>query len=88
MKMTEIQIVIGALGTILKGFKRGLEKLKFRERIKTTQTTEFLRFARILRRVLETFCLSDSSELPPDTGGKNMQEIIIIIMLRHQQGSP
>ena len=54
MKMTIIQIVIGALGTVTKGLVQGLEDLEIRGRVETIQTTVLLRSARILRRVLET----------------------------------
>ena len=47
-------IVIGALGTIPEGLVIGLEKLEIEGRVKTTQTPALLRWARILRRVLET----------------------------------
>ena len=49
MKVTIVPIVIGALGTITKG------------RVETIPTTALLRTARILRRVLETYCHSNSS---------------------------
>ena len=47
-------IAIGALGTAIKGFVKGQEDLEIRGEVKTIQTTEFLRSARLLRRVLET----------------------------------
>ena len=52
--VTVIPIIVGVFGTVSKGLERGLEKLEIRGRIKTLQTTVFLREARILRRVLET----------------------------------
>ena len=48
------------------GFVRGLEELEIEGQIKAIQTTILLRAARILRRVLETYCHSDSSERPSD----------------------
>ena len=54
MRMTIIPIVIGTLGTILKGFEKGLENLEIRGRIETIKTTTLLRSARILMRDLET----------------------------------
>ena len=54
MKVTVTPIVIGALGTIPKGFIHGLEDLEMRGRVKTIQTTTILRSARILRRFLGT----------------------------------
>ena len=40
MKVTFIQIVIGALGTVTEGLLRGLEDLEIKEREETIQTTE------------------------------------------------
>ena len=58
MKMTIIPIVIGVLGTVIKGLIQGLEDWEIRERVETIQTTALLRSARILRRVwrLEETC--------------------------------
>ena len=55
MKVTIVQTVIGALGTITKGFLKGLEDLEVGGRVVTIQTTALLRTARILRRVQETW---------------------------------
>ena len=55
MKLTIVPIVIGALGTITKGLLKGLEDIKVGGRVETIQTTAFMRTARILRRVLETW---------------------------------
>ena len=55
MKVTIVQIVIGALGTIAKGLLKGLEDLDISGRVETIQTTALLRTVRILRRVLETW---------------------------------
>ena len=54
MKVTIVPIVIGALGTTIKGLLKGLEDLEVGGRVETIQTTALLRTARILRRVLET----------------------------------
>ena len=54
MKVTTVSIVISALGTVTKGLLKGLEYLEIGRRVETIQTTELLRTARILRRVLET----------------------------------
>ncbi len=54
--------VIGAFGTVTKGLLKGLEDLGVGGRMETIQTTALLRSARILRRVLETCCHSNSSE--------------------------
>ena len=64
MQVTIILILIGAFGTVTKGLLKGLEDLEVGGRVKTIQTTELLRTARILRSVLETCCHSDSSEKP------------------------
>ena len=52
MKVTIVPIVIGAFGTITKGFLKGLEDLEIGGRVETIQMTALLRKARILRRVL------------------------------------
>ena len=54
MKVTIVPIVIGALGTVIKGLLKGLEDLEVGGRVETIQTTTLLRTARILRRDLET----------------------------------
>ena len=54
MKVTIVPIVIGALGTIIRGLLKDLEDLEVGGRVETIQTTALLRTARILRRVLET----------------------------------
>ena len=55
MKVTIIQILIGAFITVTKGLLKGLEDLEVGGRVETTQTTTLLITARILRRVLETW---------------------------------
>ena len=55
MKVTIVPIVIGALGTIIKGLLKGLEDFEVAGRVETIQTTVLLRRARIMRRVLETW---------------------------------
>ena len=47
-------IVIGALGTVIKGLVKGQEDLEIRGRVDTIQTTALLRSAKILRRRRET----------------------------------
>ena len=54
MKITIVPIVIGSLDTITKGLLKVLKDLEVGGRVETIQTTELLRTARILRRVLET----------------------------------
>ena len=54
MKVTIIQIVIGAFGTVTKGLLKGLEDLEVGGPVETIQTTAILRTTRILIRVLET----------------------------------
>ena len=70
MKVTLTAVAVGALGTIAKELKRHLEELEIRGKIKTIQTTEWVKSARILRRVLEkTCCHLDFSEKPPVRAG-------------------
>ena len=64
MKVTIVPIVIGALCTITKGLLKGLEDLEIGGRVETIQTTVLLRTARILWRVQETCCHSNSSVKP------------------------
>ena len=54
MKVKVIPIVVGALGTVLKGLESGLVNLDIRGKIETIQNTALLQSAIILRRVLET----------------------------------
>ena len=54
MEVTIVPIVIGALGTIIKGLLKRLEDFEIGGRVETIKTTELLKTARILRRVLET----------------------------------
>ena len=54
IKVTIVPIVIGAFGTVTKGLLKGLEDLEVGGRMESIQTTELLRTARMLRRVLET----------------------------------
>ena len=54
MKVTVIPNIIGALGTVTKGFVKGLEELEIRGCVETIQKIALLRSARILKRVLET----------------------------------
>ena len=57
----------------------GLEDLEIIGRMETIQTTTLLRLARILRRVLEICCLSDSSKKPSvNADEKNSQRVTII----------
>ena len=55
MKVTIIQIVIGAFGTVTKGLLKGLEDLKVGGRVETIQTRVLLKTTRIQGRVLETW---------------------------------
>ena len=76
MKVMIVSIVIGAFGTITKGLLKGLEDLEIGRQVETIQTTALLRTARILRRVLETCCHSDSSEKPSvNTDVKNSKGV-------------
>ena len=79
MKVTVIPVVIDELSRVTKGLVLGLEDLEIRGRV---ETTVLLRLARILRRVLETYCHSDCSEKPlPNAGMKKSQMSKIIIMM-------
>ena len=76
MKVTIVPIVIGALGTVTKGLLKGLEDLDVGGRVETTQTTALLRTAKILRRVLEIWGDSNSSEKPSaNTDVKNSRGV-------------
>ena len=76
MKLTIVPIVIGAFGTITKGLLKGLEGLEVGGQVETIQMTALLRMARILRRVLETCCHSNSSEkLSANTDVKNSKRV-------------
>ena len=52
--VTVITVVIGILGTVLKGLKKGLEELEIRGRIEAVQTAALFRTDRIFRRFRET----------------------------------
>ena len=74
--MTIVPIVIGALGTVTKGLLEGPEDLEVSGRVETIQMTALLRTARILRRVLETCCHSNSCEKPSaNTDVKNSKRV-------------
>ena len=64
MKVTVIPIVIGAFGTVTKGLIKGLEDLEIGGRMEIIQIIKLLKTARIRKRVLETWCHSNSSEKP------------------------
>ena len=67
-----IPIVICALGTFTKGLVQGLEDLEITGRVETIQTTALLRSVRIVGRLLETWCHSNSIEkLSANTPVKN-----------------
>ena len=55
MKVTIISIVISTFGTITNGLLKDLEDLEVGGGVQTFQTIAFLKTARILRRVLETW---------------------------------
>ena len=76
MKVTVLPIVIGALGTVTKRLVQWMEDLEIRGRMETIQTTALLRSARILRRVRENCCYSNSSEWPSaDADVKNSHAV-------------
>ena len=75
-KTVQHESVIGALGTVTKGLIKGLEDLEIRGWVETIQTNGLLRLARILKRVLETCCLSNSCERLLDNADvKNSQGV-------------
>ena len=86
MKVTVMPILIGTLGTMPKCLVKGLEGLKIRGQVETTQTTALLRLARILRSHLrwleETCCHWDSSERPSANAGVKKSQIIIIMNVK------
>ena len=71
MTVTIIPIVIGAFDTVTKGLLKELEDLQVGGWVETIQTTELLRTARILGRVLETW--EDLLSLHADV--KNSKEV-------------
>ena len=74
MKVMVMSNVIGALRTVTKGLIQGLEDLEIRGRVETIQTTALLRSTRILRRVPENCCHSNSSEKPSVKAGVENSE--------------
>ena len=80
--MKVIPIVIGAIGTVNEDVVKGLEDLEIRRRLETIQATTFLRSVRLLKRVLEICCHSNSIEKPStDTGVKSSQKSKIIVII-------
>ena len=76
MSVMIVPIVIGAFDTRTKGLLKGLEGLEFGGRVETIQMTVLLKTVRILRRVLETCCHSNSSEKPSaNTDAKNYKGV-------------
>ena len=63
-RMTVIPIVIDELGTITKELVKGLEELEIRARVKTIQTTELWRSARILKGELKTWKKPAVTQIP------------------------
>ena len=62
MKVTIVPIVSAAFGTITKGLIKGRENLDVGGRMETIQTTALLKTVGIVRRILETCCVSNSSK--------------------------
>ena len=81
--MTIVPTVIGAFDTITKGLLKGLEDLEVGGQIETIQMTTLLKTARILRRVQETCCHSNSSEKP--SANTDVKNIIIIIQEEEEE---
>ena len=73
MKMTLIPFVIGVLRIIPKWLIKGWEDLEIRGQVETIQRTSLSRSTRVLRRVLETCCHSNSSVKNSNSGVKNSQ---------------
>ena len=87
MKVAFIPIIIGALGTVNKGLISRPEDMEITGQAESIQTTALSRSARILRRVLETCCRSNSSERPLGNADmKNSQGVIIIIIRQDTTG--
>ena len=57
MNVSVIPVVVGALRTIPKEMIMGLEDMEIRGQVDTIKTTALIRFAKILRLVLETWDL-------------------------------
>ena len=75
MKEMVIPIVIGDLDTDSKGFVQSLEDMEIRWQVEIIQSTELMKSAWILRRVLRTCCHSNSSDKPSASGFvKNSQK--------------
>ena len=76
-------IVFCAHGSISRGLENRLEILKIKERIKAIHPTALLRSTKILMRVLDTCCYSDSCERPSAYAGvKKTRQIEEIIMIK------
>ena len=75
MKLTIIPILIVAFGTVTKGLLKGLEVLEVGRRVETIKITTLLRTNRILRRVLETRCHSNSRKSP--TGNADVKKTLM-----------
>ena len=86
VKVMVIPIVVGALGAISKELIKGQEDLEIRGQVETIQTLAILGSARILRRVLETCCHSDSrkKKTSANVGVKNYQKSKISIMKKQK----
>ena len=54
MKGTVITIIVGTLGTVPKSLEKSLNKLEIIRRTEVIETTALLKWARILRIVMET----------------------------------
>ena len=84
--MTVIPIVMGVLGTVIKGLVQGLEDLEIRGQMETIQTSVLLRLTRIpgkLRRLAVTQSIVENHHLTlvPKNSQKSKMKLIIIIMI-------
>ena len=69
-----LQIIIGALDTVTEGLMKGSKDLDIRGRVETIQTTTLLRSAKILKRILDTWEDSKSSERLDKYNGQTKNE--------------
>ena len=80
MKVTLLLIRIGANGTNTKQVVKALEDAEIRGPVETIKTAVFLKLAGILRRLHETCCHANYSEIPSAKAGvKKLSKNKIII---------
>ena len=84
---TVIRIVIGGLSTVINGFMKELKDLEIRERVKIIQISALLKSARILRRVLESCCHSDSCRKPAANAGVKNSQMSKILSIQTEKSN-